>query len=47
MSDLKAQLEDVVSRVKDYFGSLNQLEIIAWGVIGLGFILVILGFIFM
>ncbi len=47
MSDFKGQINDVLDRVKDYFSSLNQLELIAWGVIGLGFILVIVGIIIM
>jgi len=34
------------SKLDLYFKSLNKLEKIAWGLIGLGFVLVILGIIF-
>jgi hypothetical protein len=35
------------SDVSDYFSSLSQLELIGWGLIGVGLLLVILGLIFM
>ncbi|MCC7574307.1 hypothetical protein KO361_01845 [Candidatus Woesearchaeota archaeon] len=43
MDSLKKFFDDV----GNYFTSLNQLELIAWGLIGLGVILVIVGLIIM
>ncbi len=34
---------EYVDFVNSYFNSLNQIELISWGLIGLGVILIILG----
>lgn len=37
---------EFVDYVNSYFNSLNQIELIAWALIGFGLILLILGFVF-
>jgi hypothetical protein len=39
-------VKDFFDKVDAYFKSLNQIELIAWSLIGLGFLFVILGIIF-
>lgn len=38
--------KEFVDYVNSYFNSLNQIELIAWALIGFGLILIILGFVF-
>ncbi|MFP4567379.1 MAG: hypothetical protein ACLFN8_00390 [Candidatus Woesearchaeota archaeon] len=49
MSDAKQlkSFNEYIVLVDDYFKSLNQIELIGHVLIGLGVILIILGFIFM
>ena len=39
--------KETMANIEAYFNSLNQMELIAWGLIGFGFIMLILGIIFL
>ena len=40
-------IKETLANIDAYFNSLNQIELIAWSLIGLGVILVVLGLIFL
>ena len=40
-------VKETIANIEDYFKSLNQMELIAWGLIGFGLIMLILGIIFL
>lgn len=47
LKKLDESIKEIVAKIEVYFNSLNQMELIAWGLIGFGFIMVILGIIFL
>jgi hypothetical protein len=45
ISHISGEINEFTSKVQIYFKSLTQYEMIAWGVFGVGFIMMIVAFI--